>query len=149
MKILYVCTGNICRSPMAEGITNAIAKEENKDVLALSAGLYPLVGEPVSGEAVEAVGNKIDISSHRARAVTPDLLEAADWVLAMTLAHKEELVYRYPEWKDKIKTLAEMAGEKVDVADPYRQPQSVYDETVTQLEKYIVMALNRAMSQEL
>ena len=42
-----------------------------------------------------------------------------------------------------------MAGEKLDVADPYRQPQRVYDETVTQLEKYIVMALNRAMSQEL
>ena len=92
MNILYVCTGNTCRSPMAEGITNAIAKEEGKEILALSAGLYPLVGEPVSEEAVVATSKRTDISSHKARLVTKELLEAADQVWAMTESHKEELL---------------------------------------------------------
>lgn len=143
MKILYVCTGNTCRSPMAEGITNALAKETDQDILALSAGLYPLVGEPVSEEAVVAVAHRINISLHRARVVTKELVEVADWVWAMTEVHKEELIYRYPEWKDKIFTLAEAAGETKDVADPYHQSQAVYDATVLQLEKYIIKALDR------
>lgn len=81
MNILFVCTGNTCRSPMAEGIAKAILAKKGKDDVVLSAGLFTAPGGRVSPFAVEAVKDIADISEHRSRPLTTALIDAADLVV--------------------------------------------------------------------
>ena len=67
MNILFVCTGNTCRSPMAEGITRALAAEQHKDVTTVSAGLFAAYGAKPTEQAVVAVRSIADISDHESR----------------------------------------------------------------------------------
>lgn len=115
-NILFVCTGNTCRSPMAEGIMKSIV--ENTDVS--SAGTAAADGAPASKNAVAAMNElKIDISGHRARQITPRMTDGADLILTMTAAHKFALVRAIPSAAEKTKTLAEWAGCGNDISDPF------------------------------
>ena len=81
MNILFVCTGNTCRSPMAEGITRALAAEQHKDVTTVSAGLFAAYGAKPTEQAVEAVRSIADISDHESRPLTMELVNAADLII--------------------------------------------------------------------
>jgi len=110
-SVLFVCTGNTCRSPMAEGIFNSMFK----GVYVSSAGLAAFDGEPASENATLAMKNmKIDISSHRARKMKMEILDDADIVLTMTKGHKAIL-----SGFDNVYTLSEFVGEKSDIPDPF------------------------------
>ena len=75
MNILFGCTGNTCRSPMAAGLMNKIAIEEDLDVRIESAGLFAAEGSPASDEAIEAMKKyDVDLSDHRAKQITPELI---------------------------------------------------------------------------
>lgn len=87
-RIMFVCFGNICRSPMADGLAAELARREYPDEAALlefsSAGVGALDGNPATPEAVQAMAERgIDIAAHRARRATPDVVEDAEVVLAM------------------------------------------------------------------
>lgn len=117
MNILFVCTGNTCRSPMAAAIFNKIAMERKLDVRIESAGLFAADGEPASTEAVVAVKKyDIDLLGHHAQSINTELLEKSDLILTMTEAHKLVLAMSAP---DKTYTVCEYAGETGDVSDPY------------------------------
>lgn len=90
MKLLFVCTGNTCRSPMAEGLFRKMLKEEGLEgrVLCQSAGLSPVEGEPASPNAVEALREVgVDISGHRARRLTGEELPMWDLFFTMSQTH--------------------------------------------------------------
>ena len=88
MNILFVCTGNTCRSPMAEGITRALAAEQHKDVTTVSAGLFAAYGAKPTEQAVVAVRSIADISDHESRPLTMELVNAADLIkMVMLLTH--------------------------------------------------------------
>lgn len=117
MNILFVCTGNTCRSAMAAALFNKIAVEKNLDVRIESAGLYALEGEPASNEAVIAVKKYgIDLLGHHAQPINTELIEKSDLILTMTKAHKMVLE---SVAKEKVFTLCEYAGLSGDIADPY------------------------------
>ncbi len=121
-QILFVCTGNTCRSPMAEAIFNNIARDKG---FATSAGVGS-EGEPVSQNSVEVMSEiGIDISHMKSKLVTREMIDTADLVLTMTKYHKDAVVSLFGNI-DKIKTLAEAAGEIGDVSDPYGQGLDVY-----------------------
>lgn len=121
MKILIVCTGNTCRSPMAEGIFKYLIKEKNLDVEIGSAGTSAYDGDHVTNHAENALKKMgIDISDHRSKIVHLNLIERVDLVLTMTKSHKETIIRNFPEAKEKVFLLNEYAyGELRDVVDPF------------------------------
>jgi len=117
-RLLFVCTGNICRSPMAAGLARAYAAQRGWAVEVGSAGMLDLKGRPAEPNAIrvmEEIG--IDLRAHQARGVTSELVTWADYVLAMELGHCTELRRRYPELEDRVMLLGSFGG-IMEIADP-------------------------------
>ncbi len=113
MKVLFVCTGNTCRSPMAAALFTQILRQQGKDpgrFQVVSAGINALDNMPASAEAVEVMRRAgIDLSGHRAQRLTKELVTAADLVVTMTRRHKEAVLAMAPEAGKKVFTLRELA----------------------------------------
>ncbi len=144
-KILFVCTGNTCRSPMAAALLKEMAEEKGLDIEVDSAGIFAFSGDSASREAVEVLRKKqIDISDHRSKLVTDNLLEEADLVLTMTYSHKETLLFKHPFVSRKIYTLKEYAyGLAEDVHDPYGRGLKAYKEVGNELREVLEKVLER------
>ena len=126
MNILFVCTGNTCRSAMAAAIMNKIAVETDLDVRIDSAGIFANEGQRASENAVKAAAELgADLSEHTAKQITGELINASDIILTMTEAHKQMLL---PLAKDKVYTLLEYAALDGDIHDPYGGDLDVYRE---------------------
>jgi protein-tyrosine-phosphatase len=126
-KILFVCYGNICRSPFAERMFNKLAKGEGLGWTSTSAGIYVTLGFPPF-EAISA-GRRfnVDLSSHTAREVDVKTIEECDLVLCMEEQQRDHLKRRFPGSSDKIFTILEFVGEGGNIHDPYGMPQKYYD----------------------
>jgi protein-tyrosine-phosphatase len=108
--VLVLCTGNICRSPIAEGFLRQLLKERGiGDVTVHSAGVSGLVGYPADPESVRSAAERdIDISEHRARRVNTDMIETADLVLTMTAKQRASANRLVPSAAGRTFTLKEM-----------------------------------------
>ena len=111
-RILFVCTGNTCRSPMAAGLFAKILQEKGMTGIEItSAGLGAVDGAPASAEAVEVMRRAgVDLSGHRSRRLTREMVLTADLVLTMTRRQKEAILALIPEAGEKVFTLQELAG---------------------------------------
>lgn len=112
MKILFVCTGNTCRSSMAEGLMKKIAAEVGlSDVEISSAGTAALAGDAASREAIAVMQEEgIDISSHSARELTRSMIADADFIFTMTRRHRDAVLHMAPEAAHKVFVLKEFAA---------------------------------------
>lgn len=145
-RILFICTANICRSPMAGGIFDALAEDMRLECRSESAGVAALVGEPAAPHAVRAVDEMgIDIRGHRARQVDEDMVRDADLVLAMTPTHRETLIRNFASFRERIHTLPEyVAGDKgAGIADPYGQSPGAYRASAREMLRYLELAVER------
>ncbi len=122
-KVLFVCTGNTCRSPMAEGIFNKLAEEKNLDVRADSVGLDTTDGLPVSENAVKACEEiGVDISKHTSRCFRDCDLGAYDKICTMSFAHTDRLIdMGVPVGKIEV-----MTGSDRGIPDPYGCGLGIY-----------------------
>lgn len=138
-NILFVCTGNTCRSPMAAVLFNTQAElEEGERWFASSAGLAAETGAGVSKEAVDLLKErKISLSDHKARQLSKDLVKQANLVLAMSETQRDLMRLYIPEAKDKIFTLHEYLGEEGELADPFGCGLEAYEKTLAQLDRLI------------
>lgn len=128
MNVLFVCTGNTCRSPMAAALMNGLARKQGLNITADSAGLSALSGAPASPNAclaVKAYGG--DLSAHRAKPVTNALVDWADAVVCMTSRHRDALASVCPGAAHKLGMLS------VPIPDPYGQSAAVYQSTAAEL----------------
>ena len=132
-KIVVVCTGNTCRSPMAAGwLTAHLA---GKGWQAESAGVAAREGGAAAPEAVEVMQEmEVDISTHRSRMLSRELVEEADLILAMTEGHLRVINQRFPEAKEKVQLLNSFGpGPAADVADPFGLSADAYRHTRDEL----------------
>ena len=120
-NILIVCIGNICRSPMAEGLLKqALTASGKGDCLVSSAGLGALVGRPPDKKACQLMLEKdLDISGHRARQLNKDMIRKADLILVMETSHKSAIEEFEPCAKGKVFRLGNWGD--YDIPDPYQQ----------------------------
>lgn len=127
MNILFVCTGNTCRSPMAEGLLRALTNKDD-NINALSGAVRTMEGMPASENAVLAMQELgIDISDHRSANIDADVLSEADLVLTMTEAHKQAIVYYFgDDFELKTQPLLDYVGLGGDVPDPYGGDLNAY-----------------------
>ncbi len=117
-RLLFVCSGNICRSPMAEGIARIYAALRGRDVEVASAGTLGLVDHPAEPKAVAVCREiDVDISSHRSQGLSPELVAWAHWILVMEYHHSTHLAEHYPKSEDKRVLLGNYGGIG-EIADP-------------------------------
>lgn len=136
MNILFVCTGNTCRSAMAEGMLKAMLKEKGMDHIHVSsAGILAASGEGASLPSISVMSEiGVDLKNHRARQVSTKLVKEADLILTMTEGHKNAIQSWEPSVWKKIYTLKEYAGiAGRDISDPYGLPEEEYRRTREEL----------------
>lgn len=146
--ILFVCTANICRSPVAEALFAFWLRGQAVpgDWRVESAGTWAEPGLPASTfsrEVLERLG--LDISSHRSRRVDRAMIEAADLVLCMTRSQREALQAEFPDLAGRIQLLSAMAGPSYDIADPYGGPRQGYVEMVAELQHLVAAGGQRML----
>lgn len=143
MKILFVCTGNTCRSPMAQALASHLAGKMDVTIEADSAGLMVIPGSKVSKYSVDAVTEYgIDISSHIPKAITSELLDNADLIITMTKAQKDLIIKSIPYYSEKVKNLGEYSING-DITDPYGADFNTYKECALQIKDAIVSLYER------
>ncbi len=119
--ILFVCTGNFCRSPMAEAILKDLLRQDGKESLyhVRSAGTWTrdgLSASPLALQVMKELG--LDISTHRSHHLTPQDIDGASLIIVMTQDQKEALVVEFPQAREKSYLLSEMADDRYDIDDP-------------------------------
>ncbi|MGN1443180.1 MAG: ribosomal protein S18-alanine N-acetyltransferase [Acutalibacteraceae bacterium] len=130
LRVLFVCTGNTCRSPMASAILNQIAQEKKLDIKSSSAGLAAFPGDEASENAVKALSEiGIDLSSHRSRPVNQYLIDESDYIVGMSRSHINALL---PYTKEE-KLLCFSDG----IPDPYGGDLDIYRKTRDKLKSGI------------
>ena len=141
MNVLFVCTGNTCRSPMAAALFNKIATEKDLDVRIESAGIFAEEGAPASTEAIIVMKEyDIDLLGHHAQPINTELLENSDVILTMTAAHKM-LLEQYAE--GKVFTLSEYADLDDDIDDPFGGDVEEYKECADELYNTLLLVAEK------
>lgn len=155
MNILFVCTGNTCRSPMAEHLLKKKLAEEGLDHLVQirSGGISAVLGAKASQHAIEVLRrrNHPQLEMHRSTPVRKEMVEQADLILTMTITHKQILSAQYPKSSGKLFTLLEYIADhpeqntrtilnqfpNTDIADPFGGDLDQYEACARQLESAI------------
>jgi protein-tyrosine-phosphatase len=139
--VLFVCTGNVCRSPMAAALFNALARRAGEDdtFVAQSAGTWALENDTASAHAITVMAERgIDISNHRGRTITRELMADAAVVITMERSHLEALAAEFPVYRKKIHLMSELNERTFDITDPYGGTLPEYQYCAQELENLIV-----------
>lgn len=130
-SVLLVCTGNICRSPMAQGL---LAGRLTDDIEVASAGVAAVVGAPASAPAQALMKARgIDISGHRGRQLDLRVATSHDLLLVMENHHRDWILSCFPMTRGRVHLLGAWRDE-LEIPDPYRRSAAVYEQALSMME---------------
>lgn len=138
LSVLFVCTANICRSPMAMGLLRSKIDSESSVWRIESAGVHAVEGMTAS-EFTQVVLEKrgIQIRYHLSQKVTRELLESFNLILVMETNHKDAIHAAYPDIRDRVFLMSEMVGGTYDIVDPIGRSLHDYEQTAHEMEKIL------------
>ncbi|MDZ4805262.1 MAG: hypothetical protein SGI90_10410 [Candidatus Eisenbacteria bacterium] len=148
-QILAICTGNICRSPMAEGLIRVRLSARAAEFATVgSAGIAAVPGVPASSHSVEACRrHEIDISAHRSRPLTKEMIDEADLILVMEGHHRAAILMAERSAADRTFLISEFAAENAargtGINDPIGQDMDAYLDVFRRLDDDITRAMPR------
>lgn len=141
MKIMFICTGNICRSAMAHVMLEKRAKEENKNIEVYSCGVFAQNGDRSTNEAIEVMKEYgINLENHRATNIRNSDIEQMDIILCATTAHKNNVINMYPNLEENIFTMKEYVEypkNDLDIKDPWGFDINTYRRCAKEIEDCI------------
>ena len=152
MKIMFICTGNICRSAMAEWLLKQKLKDKKiENIEVYSSGIYAQDGELSTWEARRVMMDEysIDMSKHRATNIVNSKIKEMDLILCATSRHKRDVLRIYPELEGKVFTMKEYVGydreyhDKIDIKDPWGYDIETYRSCVAEIDECLELLLKK------
>ncbi|MBM4399864.1 MAG: protein tyrosine phosphatase, partial [Candidatus Cloacimonetes bacterium] len=141
--IQFICTGNICRSPIAEYLFNHYSKEQNLPYSSRSAGLLE-TGALISLNSMQLLAEQgINASEHYSRKIDEEIMNSSWLVLTMEQRQRDLIIAKFPESAHKVFTLREYVGENGDIADPIGYDIDYYRDIYHQIDEAIQKLINR------
>lgn len=142
MKIMFICTGNICRSAMAHAMLEQKVKSQNKKIEVYSCGIFAYNGDRPTEEAISVLNTiyNVDLTSHKATNIENSPIREMDVVLCATTSHKNNVLNKYPELKGKVFTIKEYAGyptNNLDINDPWGCSYETYKKCAKEIDECI------------
>lgn len=144
-KIVFVCTGNTCRSPMAEVIARNAFKDHGLEIEVFSRGVFVSYEARANEKAIE-VTKKFNINTlqnHKAKQIEVSEIDKDTIVLTMTLRHKQYLLMNHPELRTQVFALKEFIGEEGDVEDPYGCSIEIYTQCAKSINNLITKLIKK------
>lgn len=143
-KIIFVCTGNTCRSPMAEKLGEKIVEEKGMQILFLSRGISVFIPEPANNNAIKAMKPYgVNLKQHISKNFDEIDAQESALILTMTMRHKAHLLKQFPNLEGNIFGIKEYVGETGDIVDPYGMELEEYHACATQLIGIITKIIDR------
>ncbi len=128
--VLVVCIGNICRSPMAQGLL----KQTLPDANIISAGLGALSGRPADAHAIDVMNEiGVDITGHRARQLSRTMVMRADLIFVMDNAQRQDIQHLHPATTGRVFRIGDLA--RFDVPDPYREARPAFEDVLQLIQR--------------
>lgn len=141
-RVLFVCTGNTCRSPMAEAMFNYIAKEKGILAEAKSAGVFAS-GKGVSQNSIDAMAElDIDISTEISKQISAEMVEEADLILTMSQSHKGAIEAMFG-CRENLYTIGEFSGDGDDIPDPFGGSLEIYKACRDEIREKLLQAIDK------
>jgi len=147
-SLLFVCTANICRSPMAMALFREKVKNLDENWRIESAGTWAFEGAQVAREVTQVLANRgLEVNDHRSRLVTHELLASFDLILTMEQGQKEALKVEFPDIAGRIVLLSELIGQRFDIKDPMGGPLYEFEETAKEFERLFEQGYEKILEQ--
>jgi protein-tyrosine-phosphatase len=143
-SVLFVCTANVCRSPMAEGLLLELVGSEIDGWKIGSAGTWTSKGMPAVVNTLKLLAERgIDLTGHRSCQVDQELLSGYQLILTMEQGHKEAIQIEFPQFARRVFLLSEMVGSKFDIEDPMGRSEKEFEVTANEISSILVRGMEK------